>query len=149
RNAVLIERRDRLARAEARIQGLIGFIADGDKSDYIRTTLYDLEAQAKAEKAAIADLERQAAAPIPLPTPEEAQQRACDLEARLREDPVAGREALRRMLKGGHFRLDPQPDGVYVARTDVLPLVLLLESIPASQEVPRTPVYFSGSGGKI
>ena len=52
----IAERRERLARTEGRIAGLIQFIAEGDRSDYVRVALRDLEAQAKMEKAAIADL---------------------------------------------------------------------------------------------
>ena len=52
-DAELRERRERLKRTEDRIKGLVTFIADGDRSEYIVTTLRDLEAQAKTERAAI------------------------------------------------------------------------------------------------
>ncbi len=62
-NAELEDRRARLARTEERIHGLIKFISEGDHSDYVRTTLKDLEVQAKTEKAAIKALLEHAAAP--------------------------------------------------------------------------------------
>jgi site-specific DNA recombinase len=127
RTAELQERQARLARTEARIQGLLGFIADKDEqSEYAWATIRDLEAQAKTEKAAIADIERQAEVPVRLPTPDEIVELAFDLEARLAQDPAAGREWLRRILKGEKLVLEPQPDGVYIARGELLPLILLV-----------------------
>lgn len=55
-NADVGERRQRLQRTEQRIAGLVTFIAEGDHSEYVRTTLKDLEAQATTEKRAIAEL---------------------------------------------------------------------------------------------
>jgi hypothetical protein len=40
----LKECRDRLQRTEDRIKGLVGFIADGDRSEYVVSALRDLEA---------------------------------------------------------------------------------------------------------
>ena len=54
----LVERRESLARIEQQIRGLIAFIADGDRSDYVVSALRDLEAQARDEKAAIVRLRR-------------------------------------------------------------------------------------------
>jgi hypothetical protein len=50
-----------------------------------------------------------------------------ELESRNRQDVLAARELLRRILKNGRIVLDPQPDRVYLARTEVLPLLLLSE----------------------
>jgi hypothetical protein len=128
RNAEITERRKRLERTEARIAGLIQFIGDGDHSSYVRSTLLDLEAQAKAEKAEIASIEREASAPIRLPSPAELERFVVDIEARIAQDPLAGREHLRRLLKDGRIVLEPQPDGVYLARTHALPAVLFAGS---------------------
>ena len=114
----------KLERTEARIAGLIQFIADGDHSSYVRSTLADLEAQAKAEKAEIAAIEREAATPIRLPSPAELERLVVDIEARIAQDPIAGRAHLRRLLKDGRIVLEPQPDGVYLARAEALPGVL-------------------------
>jgi hypothetical protein len=66
-DAELKERRARLARTEDKIRGLVEFIATGDRSDYVVSTMRDLEAHAKREKAAIAELVRQAASRSPCP----------------------------------------------------------------------------------
>ncbi len=62
------ERRDRLQRTELKIRGLIDFIATGDKSDYVVSTMRDLEAYARTEKAEIAELIEESRVPISLPT---------------------------------------------------------------------------------
>jgi DNA invertase Pin-like site-specific DNA recombinase len=125
RNAVLTEHRQRLARTEARIAGLIQFVSEGDHSAYVRSTLLDLEAQAKTEKGEIAAIERDAASVIHLPSPEELEQLAHDIEARIAQDPLAGREILRRLLKDGRIVLEPQLDRVYLARCEAFPAMLL------------------------
>ena len=128
RNAEITERRQRLARTEARIGGLVQFISDGDHSSYVRSTLVDLEAQAKAESQEIAAILREAADPIRLPSPAELERLVLDIEGRIAQDPVAGREHLRRLLKDGRIVLEPQADGVYLARTEALPMVLFAAS---------------------
>lgn len=148
-NAAIDEHRKRLARTEERIRGLIAFIADGDRSEYVVSTLKDLEAQAKADKAAIDALEREAGAPIRLPTPDEILQEVFDIETALREDPVAGREMLRRLLKDGIIVLTPGPDGVYTARSAVLPMMLLRNEKAGSGKAPKPAYYKQDSGGKI
>ncbi|MCP4448114.1 MAG: recombinase family protein [Myxococcales bacterium] len=65
----LTRRRKLLSRTEGKIGGLIEFIATGDKSEYVVTSLRDLEALAKTEQAAIKSLERQATKPVALPSP--------------------------------------------------------------------------------
>ena len=68
--ADLKERVDRLRRTEERIHGLVKFIADGDDSKYVRETLRDLEAQAKADAAAVERLKSELKSPVRLPTPD-------------------------------------------------------------------------------
>jgi site-specific DNA recombinase len=116
-----------LARTETRIGGLIEFISRGDQSDYIRQTLVDLEAQAKVEKNAIEALKRQAAKPIQLPSPEELMDVAYNLEKLALADPALGREELRKMFDQGHIVLLPQPDGYYLAKSKIFPLVPRLD----------------------
>lgn len=137
-NRELSEHRGLLDRTEQRIRGLVAFIADGDRSEYVVTTLRDLEAQARTEKAAITDLIARAKSPARLPTPEEVLTRATDLEATLAGDPVRAREALRRIFKDGRIVLHPQPDGFYTAEASFFPLVAL---------TPETTNPPAGAGG--
>jgi molybdopterin converting factor small subunit len=123
-NAEIAERRQRLARTEERIAGLIQFIADGDRSDYVRVALRDLEAQAKMEKAAIADLEARRSEAVRLPSIEETVERAMLFEKNLLENPTAGREALRHLFEDGKISCRPQPEGVYLAEGKFFPLAL-------------------------
>lgn len=124
-NAELDERRARLERVEAKIAGLIQFIAEGDRSEYVRNTLLDLEAHAKAEKAAIRALRDDAKAPVVLPSPDVVIERALSLERIAEHEPVRAREALRRLFEDGRISARPQPDGYYVAESRLFPLALL------------------------
>jgi hypothetical protein len=74
---------------------------------------------------ALAEIERQAAQPIPLPSPDELVAHDLDLENILRSDPVAGREALRRLFEQGRLMLHPQEAGYYVAESRIFPLMAL------------------------
>jgi hypothetical protein len=107
RNAELQERRGRLERTEARIAGLVPFISEGDQSAYVRSTLLDLEAQAKTEQQAIDAILREVAQPIHLPSPAELERFAFELESRNRQDILAARELLRRIFKDGRVVLEP------------------------------------------
>jgi site-specific DNA recombinase len=149
-NDALDERRGRLERTHARIAGLIEFIARGDHSGTVRTTLFDLEAQAKAEREALAKIERQAAQPIPLPSPDELVAHALDLENILKNDPAAGREALRRLFDQGRLMLHPQEDGYYVAKSRIFPLMALTkgQNDNAPSGVDRA-WYGCGCAGRI
>ena len=91
------------------------------------TALHDLEAQAQQEQAAIEEIKQQAQLPIRLPTPTEIEELAFDLDHRLANDPAAGREWLRRILKDEKLLLEPHPDGVYLAKGELLPLMLMAQ----------------------
>lgn len=123
----LREREDRLYRTETRIQGLVAFIADGDRSSYVVEALKDLEAQAKEEKAGIKAIQRQASKPIQLPSVDEVMAMVFDLETRFKEDIPAARELLRKLFKNGTIRMELEGDS-YVARSELMPLVLLAEA---------------------
>jgi site-specific DNA recombinase len=147
-NSELATLHARLGRTEERVHGLIAFIADGDSSDYIRKTLQDLEAQAKSDKAAMAALKATAAKPIPLPRVQDIVNRALDLEAMVKADPLKGRAALRRYFEDGRIELEPQEQGFYIARSKLLPLMLLTQSKTPQPFGPgRAPQ--SGCAGKI
>ncbi len=150
--AELLRRRDRLAKTENKIRELVSFIADGNHSTYVVQSLNDLETQARDEKAAIVALEEEARVPIKLPTPDEVIARVFDLEARLAEDPLRGREELRRYFRNGTLRLEPQPDGTFVARGEFLPMVALLGPNALRPDPGLTPgpaVYSGCCGGRI
>jgi hypothetical protein len=54
-----------------------------------------------------------------------------ELEKRLSADTTQAREELRRIFRDGKIALLPQPGGFYVARSEILPLVLLTLPPPA------------------
>lgn len=150
--AKLRDHEGRLARTEERIKGLVTFLADGDRSPYVVSTLRDLEAQAATEKRAIEELRAQVARPIPLPSPDEVLGRIFALEARLMEDVLRGREALRVLFHEGKIRLMPQAEGFYLAQAELLPLALLLgpemaKPAPGSSGDGFSPAF--SCGGRI
>ncbi|HTE54842.1 MAG TPA: hypothetical protein VK698_28510 [Kofleriaceae bacterium] len=51
-----------------------------------------------------------------------------DLEVLIEEDPIGGRQTLHRLFPGGRLDLDPQTDGVYLARSELLPLAAITEN---------------------
>jgi site-specific DNA recombinase len=123
--AELRDRRERLVRTEDKMRGLVDFIATGDRSEYVVSTLRDLEAFARQERAALAELEQASREPLRLPSIDEVCAQVADLDARLAQDPEAGREQLRRWLKDGSIRIGPAKDGSIVAEGEILPLVVI------------------------
>ncbi len=146
----LQERQDRLDRTETRIQGLVSFIADGDRSTYVVEALKDLEAQAKQEKASIRAIQRSASEPVRLPSIEEVMALVFDLEARFKEDIPGARELLRKLFKDGTIRLELDGEN-YVARSELLPLVLLVETEKRTtrNRLSDSASFSDGSGDKI
>lgn len=125
-NRELDERRARLERTEQRIAGLVTFLADGDRSEYVVSALRDLEAQALTEKREIDAIVARSQTPVQLPTADQVLDRALDLERTLAADPVRAREALRRLLVDGRITLEPGADGPYIATFTFLPMVLVV-----------------------
>jgi hypothetical protein len=73
-----------------------------------------------------------------------------DLEKRLLADTTRGREELRRIFRAGRIALMPQPSGFYVARSEILPLVLLTLSPspePSSEASRRSALPPTTSAG--
>ena len=97
-------------------------LADGDGSDYIRTAIRDLEAQAAHEKAAIAELVAISEQPIAIPSPEELLGAFLDVERWLTNDIPQCREAVRLLFEDGKITLHPGDDGIYTAEASFLPL---------------------------
>jgi site-specific DNA recombinase len=135
----LEERTARLKRVEERVRGLIVMQADGDRSPMVAQMRADFEAQAQAERAALADLRAQADAPIRLPPVDLITERVLALRALTESPDVDGaRAALRRYLKGGEITLSPETfEGreTYVARAEFLPLVFLTENAATPSEL--------------
>ena len=145
----LAERKDRLQRDEDRIKGLVGFIADGDRSEYVVTTLRDLETHAKAERAAIDRLHREAQQPLRLPSLDELTHGAFALDQLLVDQPDKARMMIRRALKEGEIRVGRKPSG-YELRFELFPLALLPEN--ANAQVGRVLGQVQSnvsSGGRI
>lgn len=146
----LTEHRERLKRTEDRIKGLVGFIADGDRSEYVVSTLRDLEAQAKTERAAIDRLHREAQQPLRLPSLDELAQGAFALNELLPDQPDKARLIIRRALKNSEIRIAQKPKG-YEVRLELFPLALMLPE-NANAQVGRALGHLQSnvsSGGRI
>ncbi len=143
----LEQRRRELANLESKIGRIIQAIMDGTDSPYMRTEHDRLVAEAKAKKALIDTLEKHAANPIRLPSPDEFVQQVFELEKLMASAPMTARERLRRVFKDGQIVLDPLPDKGYLVRTEILPLVLV--GHPSPQDFPGEMVPHGGSGGRI
>jgi hypothetical protein len=79
-----------------------------------------------------------------VPTVDEIVEMVLDVEARIREDPMAAREALRQLLGEGQIVLHPEPDGGYRAESTIFPLRLPPSGRRRNASKPREP---SGSSG--
>jgi hypothetical protein len=112
------------------IHKYIDFIGEGQGTRELGERLRQAEAEADTERKAIADLRARVAQPVHLPSPEDMLRTVFDLEGRLLADPAKGREQLRTVFRDGRIDLVPQPDGFYVARSQILPLVLLTAPPP-------------------
>ncbi len=134
RTAVGRDSRNRLERTEARIRTIVLLMADGQDSPGVREMLSDLEAEADALRLGIVEAERRRQEPIKLPNQDEICHRVFDMHELLAQDPNAGREALRTLLKGGSIRLMPGDDGIYTAKCELLPLGILLTRAPRAGE---------------
>jgi len=129
----LAERRERLKRTEDRIKGLVQFIADGDRSEYVVATLRDLEVQAKTDRAAIERLQRDAREPLRLPSLAEITRGVFDFDRLLSGDVVEAQHHLRRWLKDGEIRIARKPQG-YEVHGEVFPLALTAKTTFPSRD---------------
>ncbi len=151
----ITDRRDRLQRTELKIRGLIDFIATGDKSDYVVSTMRDLEAYARTEKAEISALIEESREPIALPSIDELVALSQDAKKLMGSDVERGREMLRRYLSDNVIRCTLGPDGPY-ASCELGAHILLSDilarnrRIPGSNSSPRdSQVFAKSSGGRI
>jgi site-specific DNA recombinase len=121
----LRELRASVEKVEQQVAKLVDFVTEGHGTKAVSDRLKVLEREADARRKALASLEAVSANPIKLPAPDEMLRIVFDLERRLTADPVRGREELRHLFRDGRIDLVPQPGGFYVARSEILPLVLL------------------------
>ncbi len=133
------ERAARLERTQERVRGLIVMQAEGDRSPLVAQMRADLEAQAEDERSAIEELRATSEAPIRLPPVDLITDRVLALKA-LTDSPDVerARAQLARYFREGAITLTPEagPDGkeTYVARGDLMPLVLLTENAATPSE---------------
>jgi site-specific DNA recombinase len=130
-----------LRRTEGEIRNLLANLAQTQQSAYAVTFLSELEARATEHKEAIAALQERGQRPPPIPRVDELAKRVLDLDEVLGADINAGREALRRLFKGGTIELRPGTDGVYTAHAEALPMVLLAERTTPLGSEPNGGVY--------
>lgn len=123
-----------LAKIEGRIRLLIEQVSDGEAAEYVRQALNELALNAKVLKTELATLQQANSEPIKLPSPDEIRAWVDDLQAFVERDPLAGREYLRMLLKNKQVRLQAQLEGIYLAKTELLPMVLLTETPPPFPE---------------
>jgi hypothetical protein len=69
-----------------------------------------------------------------------------DIEAMVERDPIPAREALRRLFADGKLSLTVE-EGVYVARTKLLPLVLFESATPTGFANNANPRRMAGVAG--
>ncbi|MDB4957054.1 MAG: hypothetical protein JWO36_4623 [Myxococcales bacterium] len=149
------ERRERLQRTELKIKGLIDFIATGDKSEYVVSTMRDLEAYARTEKAEIAELIEESRVPIALPSIDDLSALSQDARQLMNTDHERGRDMLRQYLEDGVIKCTVDEEGPY-ASCDLGAHILLSDfgarnrRIPGSGSSSRdSQVFASSSGGRI
>lgn len=91
----------------------------------------------------------QADGAVPLPSPDDIVAGVLDIEAHLRANPIAAREALRAMLLDGIVTMDPQEDGSYLARSILTPLQLAKTGKPRNREGAGASGLETGSVSKV
>ena len=143
----LREHRARLEKLERTIDRYVEFIAEGHHSSAVASKLKVAEREAEQERRVVSTLEKRGSVPIRLPTPDEMLRIVFDLEKRLMSDVARGREQLRRLFRDERITLLPKPGGFYVARSEILPLVLLTQ--PPPEELSGGRYTASGCAGRI
>lgn len=134
------EERRLMARVEqlkAEVERVVNFVRmmDGASAAAMETMRSSLEQASRELREAELRLEavrRGGGEPVRLPTIEEFTALCLDVEARIKNDPTAAREALRTMLSDGRLEMEPLPDGTYKAHGVILPVRL-----PAGSRKPR------------
>ena len=148
----------KLDKIEGQSTRLVTFIMDNacDAATLIpvKESLTRLQKERESIEEQLAQLEHQRDEPIELPGIDDVRRVVFNLKELLVSDPIRAREALRRFFKDGTIVLDPQDDGTYIARSQILPLM----TIPAvqrkkprsgSNEASGSNVYSVGCAGRI
>ena len=114
--------RARLSDFEMRVSNLVDFIAQGDGSPAVRDALRRAETDAAAERARASELAARAQ-PARTIDVDEVVRTALDVQQMVAREPTRAREALRADFANGRIELRPQPEGHYIAETQLFPLV--------------------------
>lgn len=141
-----------LARLEQRLLGFANMWADGERSPETRSAWETAKTETADVRARVTELELATAAPLQLPSPAEIEERVLSLHRMAEVAPVEAREVLGRLFGDGKIVMIPQPDGTYLAKSEILPLVLIggaKAQNPRSGEPGGGLVYFSGCAGRI
>lgn len=119
--------RVRLGEVEQRVEHLVDFVAAGDGSPAVRDALRRAEAEAQAVRAKLVEL-RELVQPQRAINIDQVVRTALDVQRMVGRDPTRAREALRGYFANGRIHLRPQPEGHYVAETQLFPLVPVTKS---------------------
>ncbi len=85
-----------------------------------------------------------------LPSPAEVEERVLDLHRLARTAPAEARQVLGTVFGDGMIKMLPQQDGSYLAKTEILPLLLIAATRnPRSDDPGGGLVYIDGCAGRI
>lgn len=128
----------------AQIENLVSFIATGARSASVSTKLAEFEREAKALEEKRALLQTAGSVPIDLPTAEKVMSEVFNIEAAFAKNPAGGRALLARFFRNGTIALEPQAEGFYLARSELLPLVAM--TVGARTELKETALADESGG---
>lgn len=161
RNRQVEQDRSRLDKEMTKVMRQIGnateFIVDheGDKDllEPVKEKLVELQERRRRLQGELVRLDHIQKDPVRLPTNEDARSVLEAMQDTMTADPVRAREALRLFFKDGTVVLEPQPDRSYVAKTDVLPLMVIPAARrtkpPSEDSSGASDVYNDGCAGRI
>jgi hypothetical protein len=135
-----------LAKVDVNVHRLLTFIQETDGKDpavldAVRPALEEAVGKPRTLKSKLAALQEQRPDGR-APTVEEIVGLSQDVKARLKDDPIAGRELLRYMLLDGKVTLTPDEDGSYLAAS-----MLIWERVAWKTRKPRGGSGPSGASG--
>jgi site-specific DNA recombinase len=139
----------RIKETDAKLRKLVEFIADGDRSESIVTSLRNLEMDVKVDRGRLAKLKAIAAEPIHLPSPEEITAEAFDLKALMDTDVQLARGQLKRWLRDGEVRVSYDQETKTWTAKGAISTFELLNKNPLSQGDSGPSSFSKSSGGRI
>jgi hypothetical protein len=110
-NTEIAECRTRIAKTETQIKEMVDYVQRGERSQFVASSLRELESYLRAEKATLAKLLDASVKPAQLPSAEEVERLTYDLDKRLAQDIEVGRAQLVRWLRTGNLRVSQESDG--------------------------------------